>query len=137
MFKNLFGEKNIAFLPCNGIGNTAETQNKILKRLISIKFHKRNILVDGDKAGMKMKEACSNTVFKNIVCLSDLNQNGKKYEEIEDLFSEEDYKKYNLSKKSAGFSSLMKAFCKVDSFTNETISNFRSLFSLLKDRKKQ
>lgn len=133
MFKALLGEKNLAFLPCNGIGNNDELQTGILKRLQSIQFHKRNLLVDGDKAGKKMKESCKGTSFEDVVCISDLNEEGKTFVEIEDLFSKSDREKFGLPDKTAISSSLMKANCTLDSFSEETIANFRKLFELLKD----
>lgn len=133
MFKKLLNEKNISFLPYKGVGTSDAIQKKILNRLISIKFHKRNILVDGDTAGLKMKEICKDTVFDSVVCISDLNNEEKKFIEIEDLFSNEDRKKYNLPDKTAKSSSIMKNVCTLESFTDETISNFKSLFALLKD----
>lgn len=133
MFKALLGEKNLAFLPCNGIGNNDELQTGILKRLQSIQFHKRNLLVDGDNAGKKMKESCKGTSFEDVVCVSDLNEEGKTFVEIEDLFSKSDREKFGLPDKTAISSSLMKANCTLDSFSEETIANFRKLFELLKD----
>lgn len=133
MFKKLLGYENIAFLPCNGIGKDDDTQQAVLKRLVSIEFHKRNLLVDGDKAGKKMKALCKDTVFSNAVCVSDLPAGQKKFVEIEDLFSDDDKKKFALAHKSAGQSSLMKATCGLDDFSQETIENFKALFALLID----
>ena len=133
MFKRLLGVKDVAFLPCNGIGNVDALQKKILQRLISIKFHKRNLLVDGDKAGLKMKEACKGTAFEHLICISDLSRDVKKFVEIEDLFSEEDRKKFGLPDKTATASYLMKATCSLDDFSSDTITNFQSLFDLIKD----
>ena len=106
---------------------------EILKRLVSIEFHKRNLLVDGDKAGKKMKELCKDTVFADAVCISDLSTERKKFSEIEHLFSEEDKNKFGIEHKSASQSSLMKATCTLDDFTQETVENFKALFALLLD----
>ena len=57
----------------------------------------------------------------------------EKFVEIEDLFSDGDKKKFALAHKSAGQSSLMKATCGLDDFTQETIENFKALFALLID----
>lgn len=133
MFKKLLGIKNIAFLPCNGIGKDQKTQEKILKRIVSIKFHKRNILLDADKAGQAMKKLCEGTDFNNAVSVSDLNDDDKKFVEIEDLFSKEDRAKFGLPDKSAGSSYLMKETCTLESFSDETKANFQKLFDLLKD----
>ena len=133
MFKNLLGYKNIAFLPFNGVGKDDETQQKVLKRLVSIEFHKRNLLVDGDKAGKKMKMLCKDTAFSNAICISDLSTPEKKLTEIEDLFSCDDKKKFDLGQKSADQSSLMKATCRLEDFSQETVDNFKSLFIQLVD----
>lgn len=131
MFKKLLGYENIAFLPCNGIGKDEATQKEVLKRLVAIEFHKRNLLVDGDTAGKKMKSHCKDTVFENAACISDLSTPEKKFVEIEDLFSGEDKEKFGLSEKSAGLSSLMKSTCKLSDFSEETTGNFKRLFKLL------
>ena len=133
MFKNLLGKENFAFLPFNGVGKGDAAQEKVLKRLVSIDFHKRNLLVDGDKAGKSMKKLCEDTIFADAVCISDLSTNEKKFTEIEHLFSEEDRERFNLREKSAGESSLMKATCKLEDFSEETIKNFEALFDRLID----
>ncbi len=133
MFKRIFSVKDIAFIPCNGIGNTDESRSKILKKLLSLEYPKKNILVDGDIAGKKMIEACKNTAFENIICISDLEIEKKKFKEIEDLFSKEDKEKYEIMNKTVRSSSILKSNSSIGSFTEETINNFKALFDRLKD----
>lgn len=141
MFKKLLNEENISFLPLNGVGRTKESTSLILKKLIKIKFFNRSILVDGDKAGMDMFNQCAGTAFDmarhNIGELSDKEH---KFISIEDLFSEEDKKKYpatNYKKqdeyKKFYLVSVMKNNCKLSDFSEETINNFKKLFKLIKD----
>lgn len=139
MFKNLLGIKNIAFLPFQGVGKNDNHERAILKSLISVKFYKRNLLLDGDAAGKAMKEKCKDTAFKNAVCLTDIFEDQPSIKEIEDLFSPEDRKKYaSLDKESDLFkksfvSSNMKKFCKLEDFSEKTINNFKKLFDRISD----
>ena len=132
MFKNFFKIKNIAFLPFNGVGNTKDQTKSILKKLVTIKFHKRSILVDADKAGLDMYNQAKDAAFDN---LSEVTlENGKQAMTIEDLFSTEDKKKFNVikEKRSLGASE-MKIHSKESDFSEETISNFKKLFDILVD----
>lgn len=138
LFKKLLEIKNIAFIPFQGVGANDQEQQKILARLSSIKFYKKMILLDGDKAGKAFKQKCQSTCFKDrCVCVSDLSTEKIKFNEIEDLFSAEDKKKYgslnseNQDFKKAFASSIMKKTCKLANFTQETIDNFKKLFELL------
>ena len=78
-----------------GFFSDGEPDDNSTKKLIKIKFFNRSILVDGDKAGMDMFNQCAGTAFDmarhNIGELSDKEH---KFISIEDLFSEEDKKKY-------------------------------------------
>lgn len=132
MFKNLLGIKDIAFIPFQGVGENDERRDEILKRLVGVKFAKRNLLCDGDKAGLSMRKKCEQTCFKSMVCVSDLSTDGKKFKVIEDLFSEEDKKKFGLLKKACR-ASTMKKCCKLEDFTEETINNFKALFERICD----
>ena len=98
MFKKLLGKENIALIPFQGVGADDEEKRAIIKRLKN-PFFKRNMLVDGDKAGRAMKKNCKDTAFKDVVCISDVPTQGKSFVEIEDLFSVEDRKKFGLDKK--------------------------------------
>lgn len=135
MFKRLLKKENIAFLPFQGVGTDDTQQKEIIQKLVNIKFYKRNILVDGDKAGKAMRKNCKDTVFDNLICISDLS-NDQKFTEIEDLFSKEDKEKFgilidNNIVKKASLSSIMKKTCKLQDFSEETINNFENLFNLL------
>lgn len=132
MFKKLLGKENIAFIPFQGVGADDEEQRAIIKRLKNIPFFKRNMLVDGDKAGRAMKKNCKDTAFNDVVCISDVPTQGKSFVEIEDLFSAEDRKKFGLDKKASD-ATLMKKCCKLEDFSKETIENFKALFALLLD----
>lgn len=139
MFKNLLGIKNIAFLPFQGVGKNDNHERAVLKSLISVKFYKRNLLLDGDAAGKAMKEKCKDTAFDNAICLTDIFKDQPSIKEIEDLFSPEDRKKYaSLDEESGLFkkgfaSSNMKKFCKLEDFSETTINNFKKLFDRLSD----
>ena len=141
LFKKLLGYTNIAFLPFQGVGENEKNQKAIIERLKKIKLYKRNMLVDGDRAGLAMKQNCQNTAFDKIKLVSDIKSaSGRKIIEIEDLFSEEDRQKYPVlnkndeaSYKKAYLSSLMKDHCQKDDFSQETLDNFSKLFELLKE----
>lgn len=82
-----------------------------------------------------MRKNCKDSVFDNLICISDLS-NDQKFTEIEDLFSKEDKEKFgilidNNIVKKASLSSIMKKTCKLQDFSEETINNFENLFNLL------
>ncbi len=135
-FKNALGYKDIAFLPFQGVGNNEKNQTKILKELLKIRFHKRSLLLDGDKAGISLKEKCKNTDLEDAICITDIF---KDKEEIEDLFSKEDRTKFDVLNvstekyKKAYCSSLLKKTSSLDDFSEETINNFKTLFERLID----
>jgi predicted ATP-dependent endonuclease of OLD family len=137
MFKKLLNVSNVHFIPYNGNGKTNADTNNVLSKLIGIKFYRRGILVDSDKAGKNMAALCEKSIFKDRTYkISDINSN---FVEIEDLFSDEDKKKYDsLNKKSdlykkAFYSSVMKNTLKLSDFSDETINNFKELFKLITD----
>ncbi|MCR4661545.1 MAG: AAA family ATPase [Clostridia bacterium] len=137
MFKNLLNIKNVSFIPFKGVGKTKEEQEEILKRILKIKFYKKSIFLDADKAGKSMAKLCEETDFKDRCHLVSEVKDGAK--EIEDLFSLEEIKKYeSINKdsdlyKKAYYSSLMKNFSKIDDFSEETINNFKKLFDIIID----
>ena len=141
LFKKLFGKKNLAFLPFNGVGNTKEKTHQILSKILKIKFHRCEMLVDGDKAGKDMIKQCEETDFKDrVFSVSDLNEGDRKYISIEDLFSKNDKAnhpgldyKNDLEYKKAYLSSCMKRNCSLEDFDKETINNFKRLFELLEE----
>lgn len=137
MFKRLLDIKNINFIPYNGNGKTEDDSNKVLSKLIKIKFYKRGILVDSDKSGKTMAKLCKDTVFKDRTYeIAEVNPELK---EIEDLFSDEDKKKYeSLNKKSdlykkAAYSSVMKNTTTLEDYSDVTIANFKKLFEIIAD----
>lgn len=140
MFKRFLGYKDISFLPFQGVGTSPEKTKQILEALIKINFPKRKILVDGDKAGIAMQKACQETAFKDTMLVSDPFDADSGIKEIEDLFSEEDRKKYGcLNEKDKGHfkkaadSSILKKTCKKEDFSPKTIENFKKLFDALYD----
>jgi len=138
MFKKLLNIQNMAFLPFNGVGDNDEKQHEIIKKLCSIKFAKVSLLIDGDKAGIKMKDSCKDTKLSRCHTISELTTNNKKFMMIEDLFSKDDLIKYQLdshdkNKKSSNTSAIMKENCTLEDFSNETIQNFKDLFKLIQD----
>lgn len=139
MFKNLLGVKQIAFLPFQGVGKNDKEEESILKSLLAIKFHRSNLLLDGDAAGKAMKAKCKGTAFENAVCLTDAFKSKPSIKEVEDLFSASDRSKYgSLDAKSDQFkkasaSSTMKKYCKLTDFDQETIANFKALFDFIVD----
>ena len=137
MFKNFLGIKNMAFLPFNGVGTSKEETAEILKKLVDIKFHKRSLLVDADKAGKDMygQAKKGKAGFDTIHNLSEVEIAGnKKARVIEDLFSSEDKKKYDMiCEKRSLWISDMKNHAKKEDFSEETIANFTKLFEVLQD----
>ncbi len=135
-FKNALGYKNLSFLPFQGAGENSKMQDKILKELKNIRFHKRGLLLDGDEAGVAIKEKCQNTDLDNAICISDAFENKK---EIKDLFSKEDQNKFDVSNsnkecfKKASASSILKKTSVLDDFSKETIDNFKKLFERIID----
>lgn len=137
MFKRLLGVKNIAFLPFNGVGNNSAKTKKILGELIRIKFHKRSILVDADKAGQDMFNQAKDANFHSVHSMSEITLcNGKKAMIVEDLFSTEDKKKFRaIGNKNCDGTSFMKDHCKISDFSKTTIDHFKQLFITLQDWK--
>lgn len=136
MFKNILGIKNLAFLPFQGVGENENKQSVILQELCNLKFYKKALLLDGDRAGLAMKEKCNETALNDALCISDIFKDKK---EIEDLFCAEDKEKYGALQegkpdyKKASSSSLMKKMCKKSDFHEETLRNFEALFKRLID----
>lgn len=131
MFKNLLEIKNIAFLPFNGVGKKEET-NDILKKILSIKFHKKSILVDADRAGLEMHKKAKDSGFDSVYNLSEINKDNQSFKNIEDLFTTEDKEKYKIIKdKNSLAASELKVKAKLSDFDEKTIENFKNLFKLL------
>ncbi len=134
-FKNMLNIKNVAFLPFNGVGADEDAQKIILNKIVSTKFFKRSILLDGDKAGKSMAKKCENTVFENrVYVISDL---GIEFKEIEDLFSSNDKIKWKIEKnsevhKKASDAIYLKSIATISDFDDETVNNFKKLFDMMK-----
>ena len=135
MFKNLLGIENIAFLPFNGVGNNSAQTKKILERLLSVKFHKRSLLVDADKAGQDMFNQAQNTAFDSVHSLSEVKlTETKNAMMVEDLFSNEDKKKFHaISNKNSDGTSIMKDHCVLSDFSEATSDHFKELFKILQE----
>ena len=86
-----------------------------------------------------MQKKCKDTSFDKIISISDISSKEKEFVEIEDLFSESDKEKFECINKNsenykkALFSSMMKNYCEKSDFSEETISNFKTLFNKLLD----
>lgn len=132
-FKKELGFDKIAFIPFNGVGNNKNQTKDILSRLLKIKFMKRELLIDGDKAGNDMYEQASKSDFADRVYrISDLEIGEKKPMMIEDLFSKQDKKKFTfIAEKNSHKAADLKLYSSIDDFSEETINNFKALFSLL------
>ena len=134
MFKRLFKKKNIAFLPFNGVGNNSAQTKSILERLVAIKFHKKSLLVDADKAGKDMYGQAKDANFDSVISISEIMIGDKPAMMIEDLFTAEDKKKYPVIKEKDGCGiSIMKNHCKLSDFSKETVEHFKQLFELIED----
>lgn len=137
MFKKLLNVNDIYFIPYNGNGENDDDEKRVLEKLVGIKFHKRGILVDGDKSGKSMAKLCKNSVFKDSTYMvSNVNPN---FKEIEDLFSDEDKAKYDSLNKNSQFykksfySSMMKNSTNISDYSEQTISNFKKLFETFEE----
>ena len=135
MFKKLLDIQNIAFLPFNGVGNNSTQTKQILSRLLKVKFHKRSLLVDADKAGKDMFNQAKNSAFDSIHSLSEIKLSSTKDAMmVEDLFSAEDKKKFPaISNKNSYGTSVMKDHCQLSDFSKTTVDHFRELFKILQD----
>lgn len=135
MFKKLLNIQNIAFLPFNGVGNNSAQTKKILNALIKIRFHKRSLLVDADKAGQDMFKQAQDADFNSVHSLSEIAlSDTKKAMMVEDLFSPEDKKKFPaIGNKNSDGTSVMKDHCKLSDFSKPTIEHFKELFKLLQE----
>lgn len=135
MFKKLLKIENIAFLPFNGVGTNSAQTKMILQRLLKVKFHRRSLLVDADKAGLDMYKQALESGFDSIHKMDEVKlSETKNAMMVEDLFSPEDKKKFHsiMSKNSDG-TSVMKDHCKLSDFSKATIEHFKELFKILQE----
>lgn len=135
MFKHLLNVKNIAFLPFNGVGNNSNQTKKILGELLKVKFHKRSLLVDSDKAGEDMYKQAKDSAFDSIHRMAEIKlTDTKNAVMVEDLFSAEDKKKFRaIVNKNSDGTSAMKDHCKLGDFSKTTVDHFKELFKILQD----
>ncbi len=135
-FRNkLMEDKNIIFLPINGVGDISkegykEKQLEISKELISIKKHNPILLVDGDKAGKSIAKINEKDSNLTVITLPDINP---EFRAIETVFSQDDRKKYKIDKKSSSQSALIKTFIEKKRFDDVTTANFKQIFDKLEE----
>lgn len=137
--KILFKEfNNFTFLPINGVGRQPKEFEKKIKQLKMIKKYKCVIFLDGDKNGDEFSKIISNK-FKTIKT-SDLNN---EFKTIENLFSKEDVKKFNLYNeekhkwnKSESISITFKKILLLhpEEVSDETKNNFHEMLNVIKNK---
>lgn len=112
---------NISFLPIDGL-----LQDNKKLRMISERFGESTVLIDVDKAGSIFLEKSQS--FQNIKVVQ-LNSIGKDIKQVEDLFSDEDRKKYLIDKKKV-YNSINLKNGNYE-FSKETHDNFSALLQEL------
>lgn len=135
-FKKLLNIKDdLVFLPIRGVGdirnkNVKQIQEDIINRLLKIKKHNAVLLVDGDGAGLSIKNV-DNTLHNDlkVIALSDIDP---KFKEIESLFDKEDLENLGLIRngkivKSSALSSIIKTFSYDYHFKEVTLNNFKKV----------
>lgn len=141
--KQLNIKEDIVFLPIKGLGSVnskdCETRlRELTKSLLTLRKHNPILLVDGDKAGMAMKDF--NKKYESdleVITLSDIDQS---FKTIESLFSEDDINKFGLVNdngkfiKHASTSALIKTYISTCGYSEKTQENFKKLFNRLLDR---
>ena len=122
---------NITFLPIHGLGKDTTEKSIRLDQLQKIRKHHSILLIDGDEAGEEFSELNKQAPKKlNILKLSDVNAN---FKEIENLFSDEDKVKFNVSEKDAGLSVIFKKVIikNPEEVSQTTKDNFKLLFNAI------
>ena len=122
---------NITFLPIHGLGKDTNEKSTRLDQLQKIRKHHSILLIDGDEAGEEFSELNKQAPKKlNILKLSDVNAN---FKEIENLFSDEDKVKFNVSEKDAGLSVIFKKVIikNPEEVSQTTKDNFKLLFNAI------
>lgn len=123
---------NITFLPFNGLGKELADKEQRLIELSKIRSTNSMVLIDGDKAGNEFSNLNINKNIKlKIVKLNEINSS---FKEIEDLFTSEDAKKFQVKLKDSGISSIFKkvAVKHPEEISNATKNNFDKIFSKIK-----
>lgn len=121
--------KNIVFLPINGIGKDIPDKKRRLRELLRIRSLNSIVLTDGDAAGDEFSDLNEDNQYQlKILKLTDVNPS---FEEVENLFSEEDATKFNVASKDSGISSTFKKIVikHPEEISKDTIDNFSKVFS--------
>lgn len=99
------GECNIAFLPIGGLGKSDDDKAKVIENIINM-VPEPILLVDSDMAGRKFKEIRNgkNKYGKKMhkLTIVELKEIDTSLREIEDCFSDADFKTYNLAQRVDG-----------------------------------
>ena len=121
--------KNIVFLPINGVGKDTPDKKRKLRELLRIRSLNSIVLTDGDAAAEEFSDLNEDNQFQlKILKLTDVNPS---FKEVENLFSEQDATKFNVSSKDNGISSTFKkiAIKHPEEISKDTIDNFSEVFS--------
>lgn len=121
--------KNIVFLPINGIGKDIPDKKRRLRELLRIRSLNSIVLTDGDAAGDEFSDLNEDNQYQlKILKLTDVNSS---FEEVENLFSQEDATKFNVALKDSGISSTFKKIVikHPEEISKDTIDNFSEVFS--------
>ena len=122
---------NITFLPIHGLGKDTNEKLDRLNQLHKIRKHHSILLTDGDEAGEEFSKLNAQTAKKlNILKLTDVNPS---FKEIENLFSDEDKIKFNVSEKDTGLSIIFKKIVNKhpEEISDTTKNNFVQLFKAI------
>lgn len=121
---------NLAFLPIGGL-STKGSEEAILKQLAEC-CDNPILLVDGDKAGVAIKEAKEKLKLDNLTLIT-LSEIDPSFKEIEDCFSPKLLETYNLKNKKYTLSSIFKQSLLQDSSKCDsiTLENFNKILEYL------
>ena len=123
--------KNITFLPIHGLGKNTNEKLDRLSQLRKIRKHRSILLTDGDEAGEEFSKLNAQSAKKlNILKLTDVNL---QFMEIENLFSDEDKTKFNVTEKDTGLSVIFKKIINKhpEEVSEITKDNFIELFKVI------
>ena len=123
--------KNITFLPIHGLGKNTNEKLDRLSQLRKIRKHRSILLTDGDEAGEEFSKLNAQSAKKlNILKLTDVNP---QFMEIENLFSDEDKAKFNVTEKDTGLSVIFKKIINKhpEEVSEITKDNFIELFKAI------
>lgn len=141
LFKNDDGieiYKNLHFLPIGGLGDSKHHDDTI-KNILN--FWKFNPIIltdsDGDNGNAKKFKNVAENNYKGRITVINLDEVDKSFKtSIEDLFSENDRKKYDIKNnkecKTSNRSCAFKKYINEFEFDTNTLNNFQKLFEYLK-----